>query len=112
MVASRSVHRVVNVRSSTRFSRGRASRMDLQLDVRELLVADQRQFDLGVGQEEQVLEGAVERCASRRGRPGLLDAQPRLGERGAVDPLDGDRSQPIVAAVSSKVDDAGEGGNS
>ena len=49
-----------------------------------------------------MLERAVHGAPAVGGRPGLLDAQPRLGERRAVDSLHGERSQPIVAAGQVK----------
>ncbi len=102
MVASRSVHCGHERPVVQSLERGRAPRMDLQLDVRQLFVADEGQFDLGVGQEEQVLEGTVESAPAAGGRPGLLDPKSRFGERGPVDPLHGDRSQPIIAAVQAR----------
>ena len=72
--------------------------MHLQLSVRQRLAADQRQFELGLGQEEQVLARVVNTPESLVARPWLLDAKRRRGQLGTVDTLQDERFQPVVAS--------------
>ena len=101
VVASRSVHPVVNVLPSTRLERcGSLPGLTLICTRGERLrCTDQRQLDLGIGQKQQVLAGVGDVDGSRS-RPGSLSraaadlGQLRAGRRGSIR----DGPQPVVAA--------------
>ncbi len=110
MVASRRVHRAVNVRSSTRFNSGGLpdwifSRMSASGSVPTSV-------------NSTSVSGRKSRCwrassTLRRplvGGPGLPDADLRLGQRRPVDAFDGERPQPIVAPGQVEVVDASGAG--
>ena len=94
VVASRRVQRAANVRGSIRSSFGRLAGVDRQAGVGDRLVADEGQLDLGVGQEDRVLEGVVDGRGSRRSAaPGSRTRSLVAASDGPVDALDRDRAR-------------------
>ena len=75
----------------------RRAGMDGQPGVGDRLVADERQLDLGVGQEDQVLSRVVDVPEAGGVGPDLLDPELDLGQGGPVDALDPQRPEPVVA---------------
>ncbi len=73
--------------------------MDFQLGVRERLVADERQFDFGIGQKDQVLAGIVDATKPLIGGSRLLDAKSRFRQGRPVDSLERERPKPVVASL-------------